>query len=239
MSFLWRARKPTGDDKPVDVGQFPAADSAQRVNSNSSSSSNSGTSSSSSSSSSLSSRLSRQSVMAPPDQARPLPKFNFDHLAVPAGPAGPAGPRPSVQGRAPPAQASQSQSSRHRPAGARAKIILEPGFSQLDWAALANSGRDLSGQHDYADHDSHDSIISKSSRTVTADELRQHTNQDDAWTCLGGRVYNITPYMRFHPGGVPELMRCAGRDGTALFNATHAWVNYDRMLRTCLVGRMV
>lgn len=40
---------------------------------------------------------------------------------------------------------------------------------------------------------------------------------------LRGRVYNITPYLRFHPGGVPLLMKAAGRDGTALFNKYHAW----------------
>jgi cytochrome b involved in lipid metabolism len=31
-------------------------------------------------------------------------------------------------------------------------------------------------------------------------------------------VYNITPYLKFHPGGVDELMRVAGRDGTKLFS---------------------
>ena len=33
-----------------------------------------------------------------------------------------------------------------------------------------------------------------------------------------GNVYNITPYLDFHPGGVDELMRGAGKDGTALFD---------------------
>lgn len=31
-------------------------------------------------------------------------------------------------------------------------------------------------------------------------------------------VYNITPYLPFHPGGEEDLMRVAGRDGTRLFS---------------------
>jgi cytochrome b involved in lipid metabolism len=58
----------------------------------------------------------------------------------------------------------------------------------------------------------------------------------DAWTVLGGRVYNISPYLPFHPGGEPELLRGAGRDGTRLFGEIHPWVNYEGMLAACLVG---
>jgi len=49
-------------------------------------------------------------------------------------------------------------------------------------------------------------------------------------------VYNITPYQHFHPGGVPELMKGAGRDGTRLFAEVHPWVNWEGMLESCLVG---
>jgi cytochrome b involved in lipid metabolism len=38
---------------------------------------------------------------------------------------------------------------------------------------------------------------------------------------LDGIVYNITPYVRFHPGGGKELLRGAGRDGTKLFSKLH------------------
>ena len=35
----------------------------------------------------------------------------------------------------------------------------------------------------------------------------------------------MTPYLRFHPGGADTLLEAAGKDGTALFNTYHAWVN--------------
>jgi cytochrome b involved in lipid metabolism len=86
--------------------------------------------------------------------------------------------------------------------------------------------------------------------------LRLHNKPDDAWSAFNGKVYNITPYISFHPGGVKELMRVAGRDGTKLFGIlpyyiiphhlftafsglTHAWVNADFMLDSCLVGFLV
>jgi cytochrome b involved in lipid metabolism len=71
---------------------------------------------------------------------------------------------------------------------------------------------------------------------VSKKVLEQHRSTEDCWTVLKGKVYNITEYIRFHPGGVDEIMRCAGRDGTLLFMKYHAWVNYERMLENCLVG---
>ena len=88
--------------------------------------------------------------------------------------------------------------------------------------------------------------------------LKQHSTKNDAWSAFNGKVYNITHYLPYHPGGEKELMRVAGRDGTKLFCAcstliypvaseptkccialTHAWVNVDYMLDGCLVGFLV
>lgn len=90
---------------------------------------------------------------------------------------------------------------------------------------------------------------------IPPSELRLHNKRDDAWAAFNGKVYNITPYLNFHPGGEKELMRVAGRDGTKLFCTsyatpaysvltvvialTHAWVNVDFMLDACLVGFLV
>ncbi|CDQ78831.1 unnamed protein product [Oncorhynchus mykiss] len=65
----------------------------------------------------------------------------------------------------------------------------------------------------------------------------QHTG--DCWTCIRGMVYNVSLYMDFHPGGEEELMKAAGIYGTDLFDQQiHRWVNYESMLKECLVGRM-
>lgn len=58
----------------------------------------------------------------------------------------------------------------------------------------------------------------------------------DAWSVYSGRVYNVTPYLKFHPGGEGELLRGAGKDATKIFGEVHPWVNYETMLAACLVG---
>ena len=47
--------------------------------------------------------------------------------------------------------------------------------------------------------------------------LKQHNKRDNAWTVINGKVYDVTAYIPYHPGGEKELMRVAGRDGTKLF----------------------
>ncbi|KAI1812955.1 hypothetical protein GGS20DRAFT_509644 [Poronia punctata] len=118
-----------------------------------------------------------------------------------------------------------------KPTAPSRKVTLEPGHSPLDWARLANHPTaDLRGLGPGAPY-----------LRVTPSMLKQQTGRrgKDAWTALGGRVYNITPYLPFHPGGEPELLRAAGRDGTKIFGEIHPWVNYETMLSSCMVGLLV
>ncbi|CAK7909317.1 hypothetical protein CAAN1_25S01574 [[Candida] anglica] len=112
----------------------------------------------------------------------------------------------------------------------RQKVVLQPGHSPLDWAHLNNTKpkHELRGVAPSAPPPQY--------TRVSKDELKQHKTLTDCWTCINGKVFNITPYVDFHPGGVDEIMKCAGRDGTALFNKYHSWVSADRMLENCFVG---
>uniref|UniRef100_A0A8C9V1S5 Cytochrome b5 reductase 4 n=1 Tax=Scleropages formosus TaxID=113540 RepID=A0A8C9V1S5_SCLFO len=127
----------------------------------------------------------------------------------------------NVPSQAFPAAASQQRVS---PAG-RNKVALKPGRSLMDWIRVTKSGRDLTG-------------LKGRLIEVTEEELRKHNTRDDCWTCIRGMVYNVSPYMEFHPGGEDELMKAAGVDGTDLFDQVHRWVNYESILKECLVGRM-
>ncbi|NXK87564.1 NB5R4 reductase, partial [Formicarius rufipectus] len=105
------------------------------------------------------------------------------------------------------------------------QVPLKPGRSLMDWIRLTKSGKDLTG-------------LKGRLIDVTEDELAKHNRKEDCWICIRGFVYNVTPYMEYHPGGEDELMKAAGTDGTELFDQVHRWVNYESMLKECLVGRM-
>lgn len=36
-------------------------------------------------------------------------------------------------------------------------------------------------------------------------EVKQHQSEGSMWTVLKGRVYNLSPYMKFHPGGIAKI----------------------------------
>ncbi|KAI0452313.1 hypothetical protein F5B21DRAFT_506333 [Xylaria acuta] len=152
------------------------------------------------------------SSLAPPVRPSPLPNRQYDR-------------QPGTSTLAPPPTHSS------KPAKPSRKVTLEPGHSPLDWARLAN--------HPTADLRNLGSGVSYI--RVTPSMLRRQTGRrgKDAWTALGGRVYNVSPYLPFHPGGEPELLRAAGRDGTKLFGEIHPWVNYETMLSSCLIGLLV
>ncbi|KAK3347989.1 hypothetical protein B0H65DRAFT_461988 [Neurospora tetraspora] len=115
-----------------------------------------------------------------------------------------------------------------KPAKPSRAVVLTPGHSPLDWARLSgHPTADLRGLPKGTPY-----------LRVTPSMLKKMTGRKgkDAWMVLGGRVYNITPYIPFHPGGELELLKGAGRDGTKLFGEIHPWVNYEGMLAACLVG---
>ncbi|PVH89498.1 hypothetical protein DL98DRAFT_401881 [Cadophora sp. DSE1049] len=151
-------------------------------------------------------------LMAPPTRS-PLPN---------RGPPGNSGSSSLSSSLAPPPTHTSI------PTKPRRKVLLTPGHSPLDWARLSSSPtanlRGLPADTPYI--------------RVPPSLLKQYTGRKgkDAWTVLGGKVYNITPYVPYHPGGGPELLKAAGRDGTKLFGEVHPWVNWEGMLEPCLVG---
>ena len=59
---------------------------------------------------------------------------------------------------------------------------------------LGNSGEDLTG-------------LKGKTIAVSHQELAKHNKKDDCWMAVRGKVYNVTRYVDYHPGGVEQILR--------------------------------
>mmetsp|Transcript_15890 Transcript_15890/g.34467 ORF Transcript_15890/g.34467 Transcript_15890/m.34467 type:complete len:222 (-) Transcript_15890:209-874(-) len=158
----------------------------------------------------------------PPPPPRAIGEVSSSAKQPPIGPSAeeePTGPEFSFPG---PAQIASSTAKLNPPP--RQKV---PASSQMAWVFLGKKSPDLAG------------LNGKKPGPVTMDEVKKHNTKNDAWMVLRGKVYNISPYMAYHPGGEKTLMAAAGKDGTKLFDKFHRWVNADFLMEKCLVGHLV
>lgn len=103
----------------------------------------------------------------------------------------------------------------------RRKVALLPGRSQLDWMRLSQR------------------LVRPRPQSVTPAMLATHNTKTDAWLAIDGAVYDVTPYLEYHPGGIKILQAASGKDATALFNKFHPWVNVQSMLANNIIGQLV
>ncbi|KAL7534227.1 hypothetical protein ACHAXR_006660 [Thalassiosira sp. AJA248-18] len=109
----------------------------------------------------------------------------------------------------------------------RANNGLRPGFGLHDWMTLLRRSKDLAQRKG-----------APIRRDITLAEVKTHNKPYDGWMVLRGKVYNISPYLAYHPGGSDILEKCLGRDATKLFDRYHSWVNLDGLVGPLLLGHL-
>ncbi|EAA12532.2 cytochrome b5-like [Anopheles arabiensis] len=71
--------------------------------------------------------------------------------------------------------------------------------------------------------DSNNNLQQRLRPVISLSEVAYHDCYDDCWIVLYDRVYDITNFLRLHPGGHDVLVENAGRDATIAFlNAGHS-----------------
>eukprot|EP01119_Soliformovum_irregulare_P014782 TRINITY_DN406_c0_g1_i1.p1 TRINITY_DN406_c0_g1~~TRINITY_DN406_c0_g1_i1.p1 ORF type:complete len:165 (-),score=25.41 TRINITY_DN406_c0_g1_i1:39-533(-) len=67
--------------------------------------------------------------------------------------------------------------------------------------------------------------------TFTRKEVARHNKITDCWIIISGNVFNVTNWLKDHPGGT-AIMQAAGQDATDLFSQqSHSFVAFDEMRR--------
>lgn len=57
--------------------------------------------------------------------------------------------------------------------------------------------------------------------TYTLGQVAANNTQASCWSIVNGFVYNITTYIKYHPGGANSISKICGRDGTSTFSKQH------------------
>lgn len=72
---------------------------------------------------------------------------------------------------------------------------------------------------------------------ITKAELEQHANAQDPWFLVKGHVFEGTPFLEEHPGGVQSITMVAGEDATEDFLAIHS-ENSKKMMQKFHIGKL-
>lgn len=67
------------------------------------------------------------------------------------------------------------------------------------------------------------------------EEIALHNKDEDCWTILNGRIYDISEYAKVHPGG-RKIFLGRAKDCTELYNKYHPWVNGAVLIARYQVG---
>ena len=105
----------------------------------------------------------------------------------------------------------------------RQKVPIKDGISQQKFILDTLKNKNLT-------NDANDTYF-------TMEEVGKHKRADDCWTVWQGKVYDITSYIKSHPGG-KKIMAGAGKDWTELFNKYHHWVNANFIIGKLQIGRV-
>lgn len=70
---------------------------------------------------------------------------------------------------------------------------------------------------------------------ITAPQLAEHATADSCWLLIEGRVYDMTPYLRRHPGSQLPVLKVCGKEATEAFltqggrGSRHSYEAIDKM----------
>lgn len=73
---------------------------------------------------------------------------------------------------------------------------------------------------------------------LTIEDVLKHDKEDDCWIIVENKVFDVTTFLKEHPGGAESITMNAGADCTEEFNAIHSTKAHD-MLKNWYIGDIV
>ncbi len=79
-------------------------------------------------------------------------------------------------------------------------------------------------------------VSAATSQPIAAAVVAQHSTASDCWFIISGKVYDVTSYIPYHPGGQGSIVSYCGRDATAAFGGIGHSSNAQAMLQGYYIG---
>uniref|UniRef100_A0A3Q2NR99 acyl-CoA (8-3)-desaturase n=1 Tax=Fundulus heteroclitus TaxID=8078 RepID=A0A3Q2NR99_FUNHE len=77
----------------------------------------------------------------------------------------------------------------------------------------------------------------KAAGVYTWEDVQKHRSRNDQWLVVNRKVYNISQWVKRHPGGIRIISHYAGEDATEAFTAFHPDLKHvQKFLKPLLVG---
>lgn len=74
---------------------------------------------------------------------------------------------------------------------------------------------------------------------LSISEIKTHNSKTDCWSIVNGNVYNLTSYVKNHPGGEAVLANICGKDGSKAFaNQHNSQSKPNNVLKSFLLGSL-
>lgn len=76
-------------------------------------------------------------------------------------------------------------------------------------------------------------------RQYTLKEVAMHCTSESCWMIVFDKVYDLTEFNDFHPGGLEIMLEYAGTDATNAFNEKPHTIDAALLLERYLIGELV
>jgi cytochrome b involved in lipid metabolism len=64
-------------------------------------------------------------------------------------------------------------------------------------------------------------LVAKIMKTYALDEIAKHNKAGDCWIIIDNKVYDVSNFLKEHPGGQKVVLKLAGKDATKEFKNLH------------------
>ncbi|CAL6047117.1 Cytochrome_B5 [Hexamita inflata] len=76
------------------------------------------------------------------------------------------------------------------------------------------------------------------SNYISLAQILEHNTPTDGWIIYRNYVYDVTPYLMYHPGGTDCFIPLLGTDITETCQKIHNWVNIEFSIKKLVIGKV-